>query len=145
MTWLNFPEEPEKYIGFIYIIENIPEGKYYIGKKQLLKKTRLKANKTRKRDKVVWKDNDVEKYWGSSKELLADIERLGVENFTRKVIEPCTSKFHMSYAELKWQLAFDVLLDPKSYNGIINVRLGRVPKGYIDMVRDPDTIRKNES
>jgi hypothetical protein len=138
--WENFPDTPEDYVGFIYIIKNIPDNKYYIGKKQLLKKTRLKANKSRKRDKIVWKDNDVDKYWGSSKELLADIERLGIENFTRKVIEPCKSKFHMSYAELKWQLAFNVLLDPKSYNGIINVRLGRVPKDYVDIERNPDTV-----
>lgn len=140
MSWLNFPENPEDYVGFIYLIKNTVEDRYYIGKKQLLKKTRLKANKSRKRDKIVWKDNDVEKYWGSSKELLADIERFGKENFTRQVIEPCKSKFHMSYAELKWQLAFNVLLDPKSYNGIINVRLGRVPKDYVDIERDPANV-----
>lgn len=138
--WENLPDNTEGYTGFIYIIKNITEGKYYIGKKQLLKKTRLKANKTRKKDKIVWKDNDVDKYWGSSKELLADIERLGKENFSRKVIELCKSKFHMSYAELKWQLAFDVLMDPKSYNGIINIRLGRVPKDYVDIPRDPATV-----
>lgn len=138
--WENLPDNTEGYTGFIYIIKNLAEGKYYIGKKQLLKKTRLKANKTRKKDKIVWKDNDVDKYWGSSKELLADIERLGKENFSRKVIELCKSKFHMSYAELKWQLAFDVLMDPNSYNGIINIRLGRVPKDYVDIPRDPATV-----
>ncbi len=140
MTWKNFPSDPENYIGFVYIVRNLVDNKFYVGKKQLLKKTRLKKNKTRKKDKIVWKDNDVEAYWGSSKELLADIERLGLENFDRHVIECCKSKFHMTWAELQWQLAFNVLFDPNAYNGIINVRLGRVPKDYVDIKRDPDTV-----
>lgn len=138
--WHNFPEDTTNYVGFIYMIVNHADNKYYIGKKQLLKKTRLKANKTRKRDKIVWKDNDVDKYWGSSKELLADIDRLGIENFSRIVIECCTSKFHMSYAELMWQLEYNVLLDSNAYNGIINVRLGKVPKGYVDIKRSRDNV-----
>lgn len=137
-TWIDFPENPQDYIGIVYLIQNLhPDATktYYIGQKQLLKKTRLPANKSRKRPKIVWRDNGVEDYYGSSKELQEDVGRLGKGFFKRVVLECCTSKFQMSYAELKWQLEFDVLLDPKSYNGIINVRLGRVPTGYVDTER----------
>lgn len=138
--WINFPENPEKYVGVIYLIENLVDEKWYIGKKQLLKKTRLKANKSRKRDKIVWKDNDTLNYYGSSVELLRDVERLGKSNFRRTVIECCDSKWHMSFAELIWQLECKALTDPRSYNGIINVRLNSPPKSYIDIERKRNTI-----
>tara|TARA_R110002167_G_scaffold98020_8_gene258378 strand:+ start:4676 stop:5107 length:432 start_codon:yes stop_codon:yes gene_type:complete len=139
-TWINFPENPEDYIGFIYYVKNTTNNKYYIGKKQLLKKTRLKANKTRKRDKIVWKDNDVEKYYGSSSALLADIEELGKDKFERHVIEMCTSKWHMSYSELMWQIEFNALMDENSYNGILNIRLNKAPKNYIDIERKRENL-----
>jgi len=147
-TWERLPEDTTNYIGFIYIIINNykentidpPIKKYYIGKKQLLKKTRLKKNNTRKRDKIVWKDNDVEKYWGSSKELLQDIEKYGIENFRRVVIEMCTSKWHMTYSELAWQMEFNAIIDPTFYNGILNCRLVKCPKGYVDIERNRDNL-----
>ena len=137
--WVGLPENYLDYIGFVYIIENThtdAKKQFYIGKKQLLKKTRLLANKSRKRSKIVWRDNGAESYYGSSKELLEDINRLGKEFFKRTVIECCTSKFHMSYAELMWQLEFNALLDPRCYNGIISCRLGKVPNNYKDIKRD---------
>lgn len=141
-TWKNYPESIENYFGFVYFIRNNITKKYYVGKKQFLKKTRLKKNKTRKRDKIVWKDNDVEEYWGSSKDLLQDIEEYGKDNFTRIIIEFCTSKWHMTYAELKWQLEFNVLCDPLAYNGIINCRLRSFPKNYVDIERKKSQVLK---
>ena len=141
--WIGLPENTENIFGMVYLIRNNNKDsprKYYIGCKQLLKKTRLKANKTRKRDKIVWKDNDVDKYWGSSKELMEDVAKYGLENFTREIIELCGSKFHMKYAELNWQIKCNALFDPRFYNGIINVRLGRFPKDYLDIERDPATL-----
>lgn len=145
--WIGLPDDIENVFGIVYLIRNnhpdLKNGnnqsspRYYIGCKQLLKKTRLKANKTRKRDKIVWRDNDVENYWGSSKELLADILKYGPDNFTKEVIEVCNSKFHMKYSELLWQLKCNALMDSRFYNGIINVRLGVVPKNFVDKERDP--------
>jgi hypothetical protein len=138
-NWIGLPEDTSEYFGFIYIIKNKhPDSikKYYIGCKQLLKKTRLKANKSRKRDKIVWKDNDVTKYWGSSKELLSDIEKYGIEFFEKEVIELCNSKFHMKFGELCWQLLTNSLFDETFYNGIINVRLGAIPKNFVDKERN---------
>lgn len=143
--WNNYPESIENKEGFVYIvINNHPDSlkKYYIGQKKFLKKTKLKANKTRKRDKIVYKDNDVEQYWGSSKELLSDIEKYGIDHFKKYVIEVCDTKWHMTYAELKWQLEFDVLMDGKSYNSIINIRLNKPPKSYLDIERSRDKLLK---
>lgn len=139
-SWLNYPENPQDYIGFIYIIENLTNNKYYIGQKKFLKKTRLKPTKTRKKTKIVWKDNDVEEYYGSSKELLKDIELLGKDQFKKTIIELCTSKWHMSYSELCWQLEFNAIMDPNSYNGIINIRLNAPPKNYIDIERKRESL-----
>ena len=133
-TWKNLPEDYSNIFGFVYIIKNNhPESikKYYIGCKQCQKRVKKKPLKGKTRNRIQYKDNDVLKYWGSSKELLADIEKYGIENFTREVIQLCDSKFDMKYSELHWQLLTNALLDERFYNGILSVRLCR-PKNYID-------------
>lgn len=140
--WINLPKDKEVF-GIVYLIRNNhPESdkKYYIGKKQRLKKIKRKPLKGKKRNRIDWVDNDMDEYWGSSKELLQDIEKYGLEHFTREVIEVCDSKFHMSFAEMEWQVLCKVLFDDRFYNGVINARIGIVPKDYIDIVRNPDTL-----
>jgi hypothetical protein len=142
-TWKNFPTNTEGVVGFIYLIRNNhPDSikKYYIGKKQLLKRVKKKPLKGKKRNRISFVDNDVEKYWGSSKELLTDIERYGIEHFSREVIEVCYSKFHMTYGELLWQIKCNALMDDRFYNGILNVRISKIPKGFVDIERDPATL-----
>lgn len=142
-TWKNFPSDTEGVIGFIYLIRNNhPDSKkkYYIGKKQLLKRVKRKPLKGKTRNRISFVDNDVEKYWGSSKELLADIEKYGIEHFSREVIEICYSKFHMTYSELDWQMKCNALMDERFYNGILNVRISKIPKGFVDIERDPATL-----
>ena len=138
--WIGMPDNINDYFGVVYLIRNKIDKRYYIGIKQLLKKTRLKANKSRKRDKIVWKDNNLEGYWGSSTELLKDIEKHGKENFTREVIELCNSKFHLKLAEIEWQMKCKVLFSQKFYNQMLNCRLGVVPKNYVDIERNPDIL-----
>jgi len=142
-TWKNFPTDTEGVVGFVYLIRNNhPDSKkkYYIGQKKLLKKVKKKPLKGKTRNRISYVDNDVEKYWGSSKELLADIEKYGIEHFSREVIEVCQSKFHMTYGELIWQIKCNALMDQKYYNGILNVRISKIPKGFIDVERNVDTL-----
>jgi len=143
-TWKNFPTDTEGVVGFVYLIRNNhPDAikRFYIGKKQLLKRVKKKPLKGKTRNRISFVDNDVEKYWGSSKELLSDIEKYGIEHFSREVIEVCNSKFHMSFAEIDWQMKCRVLFDDRFFNGIINCRLGVIPKGYVDIERDPAILK----
>lgn len=143
MKWEGLPENYDHVFGFIYLItNNHPNAtkKYYIGKKQCKKRIKRKPLKGKKRNRIDYKDNDVEEYWGSSKELLGDMEKYGKEWFSRKILELCDSKFHMTYAELQWQILSNALLDEKFYNGILNVRIGKVPKNFVDNPRSITTL-----
>ncbi len=144
--WIGLPEDYSNIFGFVYIIKNnhkdvidTDSKRYYIGCKQCLMRVKKKPLKGKTRNRIQYKDNGVDAYWGSSKELLADIEKYGIENFTREVIELCDSKFHMKYAELNWQLMTNALLDNKFYNGIINIRLVG-PKNFVDKPRSLATL-----
>jgi hypothetical protein len=124
--WLNAPEKTDGYLGFVYIIENLVTGRYYIGKKQFtLRCRRMVAKKTKpgKRAKITHIDSDWKNYWGSCNDLLKDLKTYGQENFRRTILKLCVSKYELALAELKEQLNRNVLDDPKSYNQIINVRL----------------------
>ncbi|MCX2474080.1 hypothetical protein OQZ33_07040 [Pedobacter sp. MC2016-05] len=112
-------------VGFIYKITNMLTGKIYIGKKILFNSIKTKISKkekletkTRKTFKVVKKESDWLSYYGSSKELTADIELLGVVNFRREIVQLCYSKKEMSYIELEWQIKHDVLRND-TYNANI--------------------------
>lgn len=115
--------------GFVYKITNTKTGEFYIGKKSLYSnlKKRIgvrakKATGTRKTFERVRKESDWQKYYGSSKEMLLDISKMGKENFHREILELCCSKKYLSYSEFAWQVKLDVLKTKTSYNGNI---LGR--------------------
>ena len=144
--WIGLPEDTSQWIGFVYIIKNHhPECEkcYYLGQKKILKRVKRKTLQGKTRNRITYKDNDVQKYWGSSKELLSDIQKYGLDYFSREVIELCDSKFHMTYAELDWQMKCNALMDSKSYNGIINCRLSRIPANFKDCNRDIEKLNLN--
>lgn len=125
VTQLPNSEELE---GFVYKITNIITGKFYIGKKSLWsvrkKKISARAKKstgTRKTFEKITKESDWKTYYGSSKDLKDDVNRLGQTAFKREILELCKSKKYLSYAEFAWQVKLDVLR-VNSYNGNI---LGR--------------------
>jgi hypothetical protein len=87
-----------EYFGFVYKIENLSNGMFYIGKKQFQFKRKVKL-KTRKNKITKIKKSDWEDYWGSSKELLQDIKILGKENFKRVILRLCKTKSEQTYYE----------------------------------------------
>ena len=117
-------ELPDNIEGFVYLITNTTNNRKYIGKKLAkFKKTKppLKGKKNKRRSKV---ESDWRDYWGSSDHLIADVEKLGEDKFTREILYMCESRGLMSYLEAKEQFDRRVLETDDYYNGIINVRVG---------------------
>lgn len=133
MTWLfegkEIIEIPEGYIGFVYCIENLTNGRKYIGKKLFLfSKTTYKTiklkNGTKKRKKIRSKvESDWKFYTGSNLELNNDIKKLGIENFKREILHYGKTKAECSYIEAKLQFQYQVLESSNFYNNIIQIKI----------------------
>ena len=133
MSWIYNGAEivtpPEEFVGFVYLITNLTNNRKYIGKKLLtFKKTRFKTiklkNGKKKRQKIKGTTpSNWQNYYGSSKELLLDIEKLGTEQFKREILYFCKSKAECSYIEAKLQFEHKVLESADYYNNYIMVRL----------------------
>jgi len=109
-----------EYVGFVYLITNLTNGRKYIGKKNLYfsKSRQVKGKKKRFKVESDWRD-----YYGSNKELAADVEKLGKENFKREILRLCTTKGEFSYFEAKYQFDNNVLESDTYYNSWIMCRI----------------------
>jgi len=112
------------FYGFVYRITNLVNGHDYIGRKYFNTVRKLKPLMGFKRKRKVTKETDWKEYWGSSKRLTEDIEKLGKENFKREIICLCETRGDTNYMEAKIQFDEEVLLNPENYNGIIAIKLG---------------------
>ena len=112
--------------GFIYLITNLTNNKKYIGCKMLQKVIKRKPLKGKKNKRHETIESDWRTYTSSSNELNKDIELLGKENFKFEIIDFAYSKSHLKYLEAKYQFDNDVLLSESWYNGIINLRVGKI-------------------
>ena len=117
-------ELPKDCEAFVYLITNITNGMMYVGKKLSKFKTTKKPHKGRKNKRRGTKESDWRTYWGSSEKLIADIEKLGGDKFTREILYYCPSRGVASYLEAREQFERKVLEVDDYYNGIINVRIG---------------------
>jgi hypothetical protein len=106
--------------GFVYIIENLLNGKKYVGKKLFWSSKTKQVNKKRKKFKVP---SDWQDYYGSNDVLRKDIETHGKENFTRTILHLCKSKGECSYLEAKEQFKRGVIESVEYYNTWIMVRV----------------------
>ena len=110
---------PDDAVGFVYKIEHIPSGKYYIGKKILNYTVKRPPLKGKKRKRTVVKPSDWETYYSSSDWIKEQVELGRVDDFKRTIIQFCNSKKSLTYYELYWQMKYDVLSDPKALNQTI--------------------------
>jgi hypothetical protein len=109
-----------EYVGFVYLITNLTNGRKYIGKKNLYFSKSRQVKGKKKRFKV---ESDWRSYYGSNKELAADVEKLGKENFKREILKLCTTKGEFSYFEAKYQFDNNVLESDDYYNSWIMCRI----------------------
>jgi len=120
---------PEGTFGFIYRIENLETGLYYIGKKQLMSTTNIKLGKKEiaalpiqrgrtPSKKLVITESNWLTYWGSCKPLLADVKKLGEDKFKKEILMLCKTKKLLTYWEAAFQMKEDVLLK-EGYNDTI--------------------------
>jgi len=126
---------PEGTIGFVYLIENLTNGKFYIGKKSIYSTTKKHFGKkklaqiTDKRLKTyeyVTKENTWKSYKGSNKPLLKDIKDGHV--IKRVIIDAVKSKKELTYYENKRLYCYGVIepLDgEKFYNDNIQGKFFR--------------------
>ena len=111
---VSIEEFPMNTIGFIYKITRISDGKYYVGRKNLLternkpltkKELSEHAGKGKKpTKKKVIAESDWQAYYGSNPTLKADVKELGKEAFVREILHICTHKKQMTYQELRHQI-----------------------------------------
>ena len=130
--WKGYGPLPEDAYGFIYEITNTINNKKYIGKKQMVRRIKRNPLKGKKRKRIDYIESDWKTYTGSSDALNEDIKNLGIDKFKFNILKYCNSKFELSYFEAKIQFARDVLLDENYYNGIINCRIGKAPRLFLE-------------
>lgn len=125
-SWIYIdPVHPEDWFGFVYVIKNKVTGRIYVGKKVFWNNTKKKLTKTELAEqtgpgrkpthKRVTKESNWLTYWGSNKELLADVKELGMSSFERRILKLCKSKKELTYYELHYQCKEEVLLT-NAYN-----------------------------
>ena len=118
----SFEEIPEGIVGYVYLITNLTNNRKYIGKKNFYFSKTKQVKGKKKRTKV---ESDWKAYYGSNKELCADVEKLGKENFKREILRLCKSKGEFSYFEAKMQFENNVLESDEWYNSYIMVRVNK--------------------
>lgn len=76
------PKSKDNYVGYVYLIRNKITQKPYVG--------------------IKFSSTLVESYWGSSEELTSDIKLLGLENFSRKIIDWAETVEELYQKEVFW-------------------------------------------
>ena len=118
---------PEDNFGFVYKITNLTDGRFYIGKKVFWNNKKHKLTKKQLAEQtgpgrkptheVIRTESDWKLYWGSNKQLLADIKEYGEENFDRWILSQCKTKKQLTYWEMHHQCLNEVLIGTyRSYN-----------------------------
>lgn len=113
-------EYSDEWFGFVYLIENLENGKKYIGRKYLTKAATKTVKGKRKKIRV---ESDWDSYYGSSPALKEDVEKYGVDKFRRTILKLCKSRGECSYWETKLIFECDAILDDTYYNSWVSCKI----------------------
>ena len=123
MTWYH-EGVPYQYdgthFGFVYLIENLTNGRKYIGRKYFSKAGYKQVNGKRKK---IRKESDWQTYYGSNDTLKTDVTELGEHNFRRTILYLCGSKSECAYFETYEILTRHALLDENFYNDWVTAKI----------------------
>ena len=117
--------------GFVYLITNLQNGRQYIGRKYFWQFRTPKGKKRKVKSESDWK-----KYYGSCPALKEDIEQLGRQDFSRRILSLHKTPGKTNYEETRQLFNNNVLTEsldigvPKYYNSNILSRYFR--KDYYD-------------
>lgn len=123
---------PEKAYGFIYEITYKPTGEKYLGKKVLYFRRNVKIGKRelekikeeRKKKKLpgrapskklVVKESDWKKYYGSHKTVKELVKKSKPEEFKREILKVVFEKKHLTYYENKYLFTNEVIEPGSKY------------------------------
>ena len=131
--------DPDQYFGFVYLITNKKNQRKYVGCKQYWQMRHRKR----------YKPSNWKVYTSSSKELCADIEKIGKRNFKFEIIQEYTTKRGLHYYEQYYQMKYHVLTavlegtDQKEY---YNKNVGGI-RFYcpVETYEDPEWIKKRSA
>ena len=123
MNDIEFTDAPDDIEGFVYVITDKRNDKKYVGKKKFWSVTRKPPLKGKTRKRVVRKESDWTKYYGSSELVNQLLVEHGEDNFYREIIHLCKTKGEMSYLEAKEQFDRNVLLNDEYYNEFIGCKI----------------------
>lgn len=126
--------------GFIYLIVNKTNKKLYIGKKKTISETKISVAGTTRKKKVV-KPSNWRLYYGSCKELTADIEKIGKDKFDRYILGAYDELHTVNYGEAELQFLLQVLDEGGNfefYNKNIKITSMRPPvdREYVRRVKE---------
>ena len=133
MNWLYNEKEitdisqfPPNTFGFVYEVIT-PKGKKYIGKKVLYHNQKKKLTKAelaeqtgrgrKKTFRVIQKESDWKKYFGSNTHLKNQISKgeVTLKDLHKQIIEVAFTKKHLTYLETKTLFQLEVLEKPEEY------------------------------
>jgi hypothetical protein len=112
--------------GFVYIISHKKSGRKYIGKKFF---TKAKTKQIKGRKKKTRVSSDWLTYWGSNKELQADVLANGEAEYMREIIHVCKTRSECSYLET-WEIfKRHALLNESYYNSWVTCKIHKAHLG----------------
>lgn len=123
----NIDEDDLSWIGFVYKLQNIKTGQWYIGVKNRYSLRKETKKSSPKYGKKVKKESDWKTYQSSS--VIAS--QWPSEDVQCEVLYLCSSKYEMAYREIQALIESNALRDRQSLNVMLGSKsIGRCPESF---------------
>lgn len=113
------------YVGFIYLITDLENGKKYIGQKVFFNRVAKPPLKGKTKRRISKKQSDWMDYFGSNDVLKERVAERGSEKFKREILRLCTAKSEMNYWETYEIFHRHALIGDEYYNSWVSTRINK--------------------